>query len=661
MHASALSDQVARKAPGKLTIFASYFCGAGKRHAMLEAARAAKREGQDVVIGLLSFDAWPSDPPLAEDFETVHCKTVAQDGHTESELDLDACIKRRPQLILIEDLSHTNIDGSRHRKRCQDIEELLKAGIDVYTTLDVQHIESIQDTVFSILGFSTSERIPDHVFDRASRVEFIDIEPERLQQRLLEQKKVQLLSRYSLSQLSALRELVLRRCADRVALYTQSGQNGTGYRSHEHILVCLSSSPSNEKIIRTAARMASAFKCELTALFVETKDFQWMSPPDKERLRANIHLAQQLGASVETVYGDDVAYQISEFSHLSGVTKIVLGRSGFPSRPWFHKASLTDRLIDLTPELDIHIIPDNGMNHLLSTRYRETVHLPSLSLLDLFKSAVILVSTTLIGFLFYELGFTDANIIALYLLGVLLVSVSTKSSICSFFAAVFSVLTFNFCFTNPRFSLHVYESGYPVTFLVMFLVSLLTGSLASKLKSHAKRSAQVAWRTKLLFETNQTLQKARTQEEILSQVIVLAAFIAPIVDMGGNTGSQSATLVIRAMALGDVDLRWRDVLRVIRRELPVAAALGLVVALLESVLAFFSKGVGADVLLTVGLSMLVCTVLGGLIGALLPFMARRIGTDPATLSSPLITSIMDLVGVFIYFAFAYAFLSDMLR
>ena len=201
---------------------------------------------------------------------------------------------------------------------------------------------------------------------------------------------------------------------------------------------------------------------------------------------------------------------------MSGVTKIVLGRSGFPSRPWFHKASLTDRLIDLTPELDIHIIPDNGMNHLLSTRYRETVHLPSLSLLDLFKSAVILVSTTLIGFLFYELGFTDANIIALYLLGVLLVSVSTKSSICSFFAAVFSVLTFNFCFTNPRFSLHVYGSGYPVTFLVMFLVSLLTGSLASKLKSHAKRSAQVAWRTKLLFETNQTLQKARTQEEILS-------------------------------------------------------------------------------------------------------------------------------------------------
>lgn len=150
------------------------------------------------------------------------------------------------------------------------------------------------------------------------------------------------------------------------------------------------------------------------------------------------------------------------------------------------------------------------------------------------------------------------------------------------------------------------------------------------------------------------------QEEILTQVIVLAAFIAPIVDMGGNTGSQSATLVIRAMALGELKLKWSDVGFIIKRELPVAAALGVVVAVVEVVLAYFAKGVGFDVLMVVGLSMLVCTVLGGIIGALLPFLARRIGTDPATLSSPLITSIMDLLGVFIYFGFAYAFLGDLL-
>ena len=150
------------------------------------------------------------------------------------------------------------------------------------------------------------------------------------------------------------------------------------------------------------------------------------------------------------------------------------------------------------------------------------------------------------------------------------------------------------------------------------------------------------------------------QEEILSQIIILAAFIAPIVDMGGNTGSQSTTLVIRAMAVGDVTLSWTDIWRVVRREIPVTCALGITVAVLESVLAYFSKGIGIEVLLTVGLSMFVCTAAGGMIGLILPFLARRIGTDPATLSSPLITSIMDLLGVFIYFGFAYLFLADLL-
>jgi len=171
---------------------------------------------------------------------------------------------------------------------------------------------------------------------------------------------------------------------------------------------------------------------------------------------------------------------------------------------------------------------------------------------------------------------------------------------------------------------------------------------------------RVFWLAFLTFFGILTSTFVAAQEELLTQVIVLAAFIAPIVDMGGNTGSQSATLVIRAMALGELKLQWRDVWFIIKRELPVAAALGAAIAVLEVILAFFAKGVGFDVLMVVGLSMLVCTVLGGVIGALLPFLARRIGTDPATLSSPLITSVMDLLGVFIYFGFAYAFLGDLL-
>lgn len=500
---------------GHLTVFVSYFSGTGKSYAMLKAAEKAKASGVDVVIGFSPSKLWPETRKLTKIFEKVPCKTVQLNGQTDDEMDLDACLKRRPELILIDDLSHKNLGDSRHRKRYQDIEELLKAGVDVYTTLDIQHIESIQDSVFSILNAPILERIPDHVFDQAAQVEFIDVEPERLQQRLLQQKKGVLLSSCSLSQLSALREVGLRRCADRAALYTQANHSQTGYRTHEHILVCLSSAPSNEKIIRTAARMAGAFRCGFTALFVETKEFQWITPADKERLQANIHLAQQLGASVETVYGDDVAYQIAEFSRLSGVTKIVLGRSGMP-HPWFRKASLTERLIELTPELDIHIIPDCGLNKRTSAKHWEIIHMPTLTMLDLLKSVLLLILTTVVGFLFYNWGFTEANIITLYILGVMLISVSTQSSICSFIASIVSVLTFNFFFTDPRFSLHAYDSGYPITFLVMFFASLITGSLASKLKSHAKRSAQVAWRTKLLFETDQNLQKARNQDEIIS-------------------------------------------------------------------------------------------------------------------------------------------------
>lgn len=515
MDAVASAGQATGRKQGKLTIFASYFSGAGKSYAMLESAREAKQAGLDVAIGILSDTQWPQTTALAETFEVLPCKKVARDGHIADEIDLDACLQRHPQLIVIEDLSHWNADACRHMKRYQDIEELRKAGIDVYTTLDIHHIESIQDTVFSILGTSVPERIPDRVFDQADQVEFIDLEPQRLRQRLMDGQKEARLEGCSLSQLSALREVGLRRCADRAALYTHEKMQ-TEYRTHEHILVCLSSAPSNEKIIRTAARMAGAFRCGFTALFVETKAFQWMNARDKQRLQGNMRLAQQLGASIEMVYGDDVADQIAEFSRLSGVTKIVLGRSGIPRRLLLRKPSLTERLIELTPELDIHIIPDNGVNHLLDTKHREVMHMPSISVLDLLKSAGILILVTLIGLLFNNFGCTEANIITLYILGVMLISVYTRSSICSFVASIASVLTFNFLFTVPRFTLQAYDSEYPITFLVMFLASLLTGSLASKLKSHAKRSAQVAWRTKLLFETSQNLQRAHTQEEIVS-------------------------------------------------------------------------------------------------------------------------------------------------
>ena len=483
--------------PGQLTIFTGCAPGTGKTYAMLQTALRALETGADVVSAT-DGGRWPETRALAEKLERLPDRG--------GELDLDAALERGPSLLLVDGLERSNDPICRHKKRFQDVAELLKAGVDVYATLDVTCIESLQDMVQSLLGKSPEDRVPDSVFDGAAQVVLADWDPQGLPDRLA--------GTYPPARLTALRELALRRCADRLARGTRGEPEG--YRAAEHILVCLSSAPSNARIIRTAARMAGAFHGSLTALFVETEEFQRASGADKQRLEDNIRLARQLGAAIETVYGDDIPYQIAEFARLSGVTKIVLGRSAVSRRlPW-GKAALTERLIGLSPELDIHIIPDKGvLDAPVRPRPLGTFLTPP-PLRDLAKSALLLVGATLTGLLFYRFGLTEANIITVYLLSVMLIAVVTKSPVCSFAASAASVLIFNFFFTVPRFSLHAYDSSYPVTFLVMFLAALLTGSLATKLKSHAQRSAQLAWRTEVLFETNQSLQKAADTEQILA-------------------------------------------------------------------------------------------------------------------------------------------------
>ena len=280
----------------------------------------------------------------------------------------------------------------------------------------------------------------------------------------------------------------------------------------EHILACLSSAPSNAKIIRTAATMARAFHCSFTALFVQTPSYEAMPEADRERLRANVRLAQSLGAAVETVFGDDVSYQIAEYARLSGVTKIVIGRSAVTRKHPWSKPTLTEKLIAMAPNMDIHIIPDAYVDgaYRAQKAKRESRGL----LRDWAVSLGILCLATLMGYAFSKVGFTEANIIAIYLLAVLLTSMATSSRSSYILSAVGSVVVFNFFFTSPRFSLRVYEDGAPMTFLIMIVAALIVGTLTDRLKSQVKQSTRAAYRTNLLFETNQMLQKASTEEEI---------------------------------------------------------------------------------------------------------------------------------------------------
>jgi len=520
-----IEEEDKRLIRGHLHIFFGYAAGVGKTYAMLKAAHTTVRHGFDTVVGYVEPHTRPATTALLDGLEILPTKLLSHDGIILHEFDLDAALRRHPKLIIVDELAHTNAVGSRHEKRYQDVEELLAAGIDVYTTVNVQHIESLNDMVASITGVVVRERIPDDMFDNASQVKLVDIEPQELIERLNEgkvyspaQAKQAVANFFTIENLTALREIALRRCADRVNRLSDAARvkNGSEYYTDEHILVCLSSSPTNQKIIRNAARMAKAFRGSFTALFVETPSFASMREEDKDRLRANIHLAEQLGATIETSYGDDVALQISEFARLSGVSKIVVGRSSVNRKNIFSKPSLTERLIAYAPNLDVYIIPDHA-----TATYRERkqkmereTFLPS----DILKSIGILAGATIIGYLFYRLGFSSANIITIYILGVLITAVITNRRIYSLISSILSVLIFNFLFTVPRFSLNAYDSGYPATFLIMFVSAFITGTLAVKIKQHAKQSAATAYRTKILFDTNQMLSQSKNKTEIVQTI-----------------------------------------------------------------------------------------------------------------------------------------------
>ena len=281
-----------------------------------------------------------------------------------------------------------------------------------------------------------------------------------------------------------------------------------------HILVCLSSSTSNAKVIHAASKIAAAFQGTLTALFVETPTYALMSDEDRKRLRSNMNLAEKLGARLDTVTGDDVPYQISEYARVSDISCIVIGQTKTVGGLLRRKKSLTDRLVAYAPDLDYFIIPDHGTKMYVAKRPAEGNR--KQIIIDSAVFLLSLLACTLIGFLFFHLGFTDANIIMVYLLGLLVVSISTTHRAFSMVWAVISVLLFDLLFTTPRLTIYAYETGYPVTFLTMLIAAFSISTLAIRLKKNAGQSAKAAQRMSVVLETDRQLTKAKSKDEILT-------------------------------------------------------------------------------------------------------------------------------------------------
>lgn len=522
-----------KKKKGRLSIFLGYAAGVGKTYAMLDAAHTAKKQGIDVVAGYIEPHARPETAAMTEGLETIPPLMVAYKGIELRELNLDAVLKRKPALVLVDELAHTNAKGLRHQKRYEDIEEILDAGIDVYTTVNIQHLESLNDIVGSITGIHMKERVPDTVFDAADQVKIVDIEPEVLIERLQEgkiYKSVQaeraLNNFFAKEKLISLRELALRRTADRVnriAIEQSRQRKDKGGYTGEHILTCISPSPTCAKVIRSASRLAYAFHAKFTALYVETPGLQNAERKVKQMVEENMKLAEALGAKIVTVFGEDVAFQIAEYAKMSNVSKIVLGRTNH--RLWFgqKRGTLTDEISQFIPNIDIYIIPDTSKNRLswrapkAMLRKKATEEKGSL-LLDLARGAASLGIATLVSLAMEQVGFMSANIIILYLFSILLLSLFCRRRWVAGAAALISVLLFNYFFVPPTSSFAVHSPVYYSTFVFMFLFAFIISTIITKQRKLVKVSAKLAYRTELLLENSKRMRRVHSVRELLLEL-----------------------------------------------------------------------------------------------------------------------------------------------
>ena len=521
---------------GKLYIFLGYAAGVGKTCAMLDTAHELKNKGIDVVAGYIEPHARWETSMREKGLEKIPPLMVPYKGIELREFNLDAALIRKPQVLLVDELAHTNANGLRHKKRYEDIEELLHAGIDVYTTVNIQHLESLNDIVENITKIHVKERIPDTVFDEAQQVKLIDIEPELLITRLKEgkiYKTVQaeraLQNFFAKEKLIALREIALRRMADKVnqvaqqeRILSESREDSEGYQG-EHILTCISAAPSCEKVIRSASRMAYAFHAKFTALYVETTRIQNSDASIKKVRDDNMHLAEALGAKIVTVFGDDVAFQIAEYARVSGATKLVLGRTNHRILFGQKKGNITDEISEYSPNLDIFIIPDTGHRakkkyFLFSPKNSEKTKKTEKIGADILKEVIMLTASTGIGLGFRQLGFFNADIIMVYLLGILLLSLYTTRQYIAVSSAIFSVFLFDWFFVAPFYSFNIYSGKYIATFGIMLLFSVIISAIISTGKHQARESAKMVYRTELLLDNSRRMRRVESVKELLIEL-----------------------------------------------------------------------------------------------------------------------------------------------
>jgi two-component system sensor histidine kinase KdpD len=506
---------------GRLRIFFGFAPGVGKTYRMLQVARdLAQHHELDVVVGIVETHRRAETLAMTEGLETLPRKQLEYRGRTLDELDLDAALARKPALLLVDELAHSNVPGSRHAKRWQDVVELLEAGIDVLTTVNVQHVESLNDVVSQITGVQVRETVPDSVIDRADAIELVDIAPEELLQRL-KQGKVYLPEQaqravdhfFQRGNLLALRELALRRTAQHVDEDVQKYREQHGvavtWPAGERILVCVGPAPSSGRLIRAAARMAAGLRCPWVAAYVEGLGLR-MNDADRDRLEAHLRVVESLGGEVTRLAGARVADSILVYARRRNVTRIIIGKPTHPRIRDRLRGSLLDEVVRGSGDIDVQVISGDGSSELPERRPRPA---PPRALPVHYALATGLVALTLTAAALLRLTVALPDPVMLFLLNVMLTAVWLGRGP-SLWAAALGVACYDYFFVPPFYAFDVEDRRYVLTFAMMFGVGFLLSELAGRLKRQEREAVSREERTAVLYTLSRDLASADDVTEI---------------------------------------------------------------------------------------------------------------------------------------------------
>ncbi|WP_340318307.1 sensor histidine kinase KdpD [Rhizorhabdus argentea] len=517
--------QAAQEGRGRLKVFLGAAPGVGKTYEMLTDGMQRKRAGVDVVVGVVETHGRSETEVLTRGHEIIARRDVAYQGRTLAEMDIDAILARHPGLVLVDELAHSNAPGSRHPKRYQDVEELLVAGIDVYSTINIQHIESLNDVVASFTKVRVRETVPDRVLEMAE-IEVVDIPPDELIERLKEGKVYipdeasrALNHFFSKSNLSALRELALRRAAQSVDAqmldYVRAHALAGSFAAGERVIVAVSELPDAPGLIRAAKRLADALRAPWTALHVETPRTSGLAATDRQRLNQSMALAAQLGAATATIPAQNVVEGLSAFAREARATQIVVGKS---SRPWWFEirhGSVVDQLVRELTDVAVHVLPaEREGTPALRTRAHAKGHRTKPG--DYALSLLMVAGVTAIGL---ALGavLDIANIALLYLLPVMMAA-SLYGLRAGLFASFASSLAYNFFFLPPTGTLTINNPENVITIVVLLSVALVTSQFAARIRAQADLATSSARLNAALAGFSRQLTTIASDEELMQAI-----------------------------------------------------------------------------------------------------------------------------------------------